>query len=135
MVSATTTPIGRRVANGPLQQGGAGRGVNVGDAERLLSLAGGGLLALYGLSRGNLPGLGLAAVGGALVYRGLSGHRDLYQALGVNTGEAHGPAASVAAGKGFKVVCSMTIQQPAGELYQAWRDFERLPGFMSHLEC
>ena len=41
---------------------------------------GGGLLALIGLSRRSLPGLALAAVGGGLVYRGVTG-RDPIQAV------------------------------------------------------
>src|SRR6476661_1064971 len=59
--------------------------VNVGEAERILSAVGGGALALYGLSRGSLGGLALAAVGGCLAYRGLSGHCSLYGQLGVST--------------------------------------------------
>src|SRR5438270_456187 len=59
--------------------------VNVGSNERLLSAIAGGVLALTGLSRGTVLGLGAALAGGALVYRGLSGHCSLYQALGVNT--------------------------------------------------
>jgi len=61
------------------------RGVNVGLTERYLSAAGGGLLALFGLARGGLAGLGLALAGGALLYRGFSGHCPLYGALGRNT--------------------------------------------------
>src|SRR3954464_11816795 len=47
---------------------------NVGTSERLASVAAGSLAALLGLSRGTLPGLVCAAVGGALIYRGASGH-------------------------------------------------------------
>jgi uncharacterized membrane protein len=59
--------------------------VNVGDVERWLSVLGGSALGVYGLKRGRLAGLGLAALGGALVYRGASGHCSLYGALGVST--------------------------------------------------
>src|SRR4051812_25105093 len=76
---------------------------NVGDPERWLSLIGGGALALFGLSRRSLGGLALAAAGGSLIYRGISGHCSLYQALDINTVEPQAPATSVRAGHGFKV--------------------------------
>src|SRR5438270_12425961 len=69
--------------------------VNVGDTERWLSAAGGAALGLFGLTRGSLGGLALAAAGGSLVYRGLSGHCSLYQALDVSTAGRRGPATSV----------------------------------------
>ena len=61
------------------------RRVNVGETERWLSVLGGGALAILGLSRESLPGLAVAAVGGSLVYRGLTGHCSLYRALGLDT--------------------------------------------------
>ena len=59
--------------------------VNVGPNERAASMAGGALLAGFGLSRMGLLGLMLAAVGGSLVYRGVTGHCHAYAAAGVNT--------------------------------------------------
>jgi uncharacterized membrane protein len=128
-----STPIGREAASGNIQPGSAGDGVNVGGVERLLSVAGGGLLTLFGLRQRSLPGLGLAALGGALLSRGLTGHCPLYGALHVNTAEHHNPAAAVAAGRGFKIVQAVTVNRSAAELYRLWRDFENLPRFMSHL--
>ena len=61
--------------------------VNVGDYERHASLIGGTVLAICGLMRGSLSGLALAAIGGALVWRGYSGHCEVYQALGHNSAE------------------------------------------------
>ena len=43
--------------------------VNVGEAERLASVMGGGVLALLGLARGGLVGSAMALGGGALVLR------------------------------------------------------------------
>jgi uncharacterized membrane protein len=83
---AATTMTGRRP--GTLQQvGGQSHRahVNVGDTERWLSAVGGTVLTLFGLGRGDLPGLALALGGGALIYRGLSGHCPCYQMLGINT--------------------------------------------------
>src|SRR4051812_10879779 len=59
--------------------------VNVGRTERQVSAIAGGALALFGLSRRSLPGLLLAGLGGAMVYRGVSGHCHAYEALGVDT--------------------------------------------------
>jgi uncharacterized membrane protein len=111
----------------------AGR-VNVGDLERWASLLGGGALALYGLSRRSLGGLALAAVGAAGVYRGATGHCPLYQLLGINTADRHGPATSVPARHGVKVERSVTINRRPDELFHFWRNLENLPKFMNHLE-
>jgi uncharacterized membrane protein len=111
---------------------GGGSAPNVGEAERWLSVLGGGFLALQGLRRGTLAGLGLAAVGGGLIYRGLSGHSHVYGALGLDT-RAHGPATSVRAGQGYKVACALTIGRPPEELYRFWRNFENLPRIMPDL--
>src|SRR2546423_1850297 len=47
---------------------------NVGDSERVLSLAAGVGLGLVGLVRGRLSGLALTAMGAALAWRGYTGH-------------------------------------------------------------
>ena len=57
-------------------------------------MIGGGVLALYGLTRGTLSGLGLGLLGGSLLYRGITGHCSCYQALGISTADRHGPATS-----------------------------------------
>jgi len=105
---------------------------NVGDTERLLSVVGGGLLALLGLRQGSWPGLGLAVAGGAMINRGVTGHCSLYNAMHVSTKE-HGRLAAVGAGRGIKIVRATTIQKSAKELYTHWRDFDNLPRFMHHL--
>jgi len=132
MVSAHT-PISRQVALGRVRRGSAREGTNVGELERWMSLIGGGLLALDGLRRGSVGGAAEAIVGGSLVCRGLTGHCNVYAALGVNTAE-HSPAAAVSAARGVKVVKAITIGRPAAELYRFWRDFENLPRFFRHLE-
>src|SRR5262245_43497596 len=132
MVTATT-PISRTVASGRMRVGSAVDSANVGDVERWLSIAGGGLAVAAGLSRGTLPGFGIAALGGALLYRGLTGYCPLYASLGLRTSEAHSPAAGVAAGHGFKITRAVTVNRPASEVYRVWRDLEGLPRFMSHL--
>jgi uncharacterized membrane protein len=140
MAPTQFAPVGRQSGRESLGRAeGAGphqlrQHVNVGDGERLVSVAGGAALGLYGLSRGSLGGLALAALGGALAYRGLSGHCNLYHALGFSTAGRRGPATSVPAGHGFKVERAITINRPPEAIYRFWRDFANLGRFMRHLE-
>ena len=117
------------------ESGSSWTGVNVGDAERWACALGGGALAAYGLTRGTLGGLFLAALGGGLLYRGLSGHCPVYGSLGLNTACApHGSQASIAAGCGVRVDRTITINRSPQELWPYWRNLENLPRVMSHLE-
>lgn len=109
--------------------------VNVGPAERWLSLLGGAGLTLYGLSRESWGGLGLALVGASLVYRGASGHCSLYGSLGITTAdEQRGPRSSVPAGRGARADCTIVVDRPPAEVFRFWRNLENLPRFMRHLE-
>jgi len=76
-----------RVSAGSRQS--CGREVNVSDTERSLSAIAGGGLLLFGLSRLSLTSLLGIAVGGSLLYRGLTGHCSVYEALGMTTAEGH----------------------------------------------
>ncbi len=100
---------------------------NVGEQERLISALGGGALTLYGLSRRDVGGVLLSLLGGAVLYRGVTGHCSVYQALGINTAESKGQ-------QGIKVQKAVTINKSPEELYRFWRNFENLPRFMTHLE-
>jgi len=108
---------------------------NVSDPERWLSVVAGTALAAFGLARRSLGGFGLAALGGALVWRGASGHCDVYHALGISTArDADERNVSVRYGKGIRVEKSVTINSSPEALYRFWRNFENLPRFMSHLQ-
>src|SRR5438552_12004778 len=123
--------------------------VNLGRVERWLSMVAGGALAAYALKRRQVPGGAAAIAGAALLYRGATGHCDLYQALGVNhasgirkrsegTGiiadRGSDTRAQLGGSRGIHVEESVTINRPVSELYRFWRDFENLPQFMNHLE-
>jgi len=62
--------------------------INVGEGERQLSMISGSILALCGLLRGSISGMALAALGGALIYRGHTGHCTVYEAMGHNSAQA-----------------------------------------------
>lgn len=57
---------------------------NINETERLLSLVGGGVLALYALRRAPLALLA-AGVAAGLLLRGTTAHCMLYEALGIST--------------------------------------------------
>jgi uncharacterized membrane protein len=67
-----------------------GANINVHPNERLASLALGALALAYGTARRSSFGTAAAALGSALVYRGVTGHCHLYRALGLSTfGQEH----------------------------------------------
>ena len=108
--------------------------INVGDIERWGSGLVGGSLALYGLSRGTLGGMALALAGGALVYRGATGHCPAYGALGYSTAPARSPHSSIAADQGVRVEEKITILRPVSDIYEFWRNLENLPKIMNHIQ-
>ena len=111
--------------------------VNVGQTERTISAVAGGALALAGLSRGSLGGLALAALGGGLIYRGVTGHCPAYNAMGVNTIEPDtddGATPEEYFHRGIHVEQSMTIERTPWDLYSFWRNFENLSRFLHHVE-
>ncbi|MEW5929413.1 MAG: YgaP-like transmembrane domain [Gemmatimonadota bacterium] len=62
--------------------------VNVGQAERWVSVAGGAALAAAGIARRSPGGMLLALAGAALAHRGATGHCAVYRAAGIDTSEA-----------------------------------------------
>lgn len=92
---------------------------NVAREERFVSLIGGAALIAYGVTRRDWAGLALAATGGALALRGLTGHCNVYATLGVNT--APGDSRET---RGVHVEKAITINAPREELYGFWRNFE-----------
>jgi uncharacterized membrane protein len=118
--------------------------VNVGRVERWLSMVAGGALAAYGLKRRELPGGAAAIAGAALLYRGATGHCDVYQALGINSAGGNGTGTFADMGsdtreqlggsRGIHVEQAVTVAKPISDVYRFWRNFENLPKFMQHLE-
>ena len=103
------------------------RRINVGSAERGLSIAGGLALLAYILRRRPRLGLPLSFDAGYLLYRGLTGHCVVYQRLGINR-------MAEDAQRGIQVVRSITVNRPKDQLFRIWRNSENLPRFMKHLK-
>lgn len=102
--------------------------INVGENERVLSVAGGALLAAIGLRQGSLGGALLAVIGGALVFRGASGYCPINEAISRDTGEGKSETDVI------EIAEVITIDKPREEVYQYWRRLENLPKFMTHLQ-
>lgn len=135
MVSLVHSPANvnqsERQDSGRTQDWHATDQMNVGSSERATSVATGALLTLAGLSRGTLPGMLIAGVGGALLYRGFTGRCPVYEKLGVDTQRSLGEQISE---RGIHVEQAYLINRTPQDLYTYWRDFTNLPRIMSHLE-
>jgi len=107
---------------------------NVNDPERWVSVVAGSALAAYGLKMRSIPGIVLSALGGALVWRGATGHCPVYEAMGVSSVADDGRQVSIPYGHGVRVEKSVTINAPVENVYAFWRNLENLPRFMHNLE-
>lgn len=94
--------------------------VNIHQTERNVSTALGGVVLLRSFTRGSLSGI---ALGSALLYRGISGHSFLYQALNMSTADGNKQSAP-------EVERSITIEKPAQELYRLWSDPQNITQVM-----
>lgn len=103
---------------------------NVHPAERWVSLLGGGALAVYGLSKGR-HGLGSAIAGLVIMKRGITGHCEAYQALGIRTAPTR---ATIPYELGVRARASVTVAEDRRKIYGFWRELQNLPRFMRHLE-
>lgn len=109
------------------RRGSGEKKVNIGKAERWLSMVGGGMLALYGLTRRSRTGKALAVAGSSLFYRGKTGHSRVYNVLGIN--RAHNSN-----GNAVEVEKAVTVNRPPQDVYNYWRNLENLANFMENVE-
>ena len=118
----------------PEDRASADRWENVGGIERWASAAIGAGLLLTALARRDRGSAVAAVAGGALLFRGASGHCPVNSAMGRNSAHANTREA-LAGNRGVHVKESITIGRPLDELYRFWRNLENLPRFMEHLEA
>jgi uncharacterized membrane protein len=101
---------------------------NVSGTERLVTLlAGAALLGYAWKNRSRSAGL----MSAGLVLRGATGYCPAYGALGVNHADTRD---ALSGGRGVHVRESITVDAPAEELYRFWRQLDRLPEVMPHLD-
>ena len=104
---------------------------NVGTAERLASIAAGGLLVTWGLRKRSPATIAAGIIGADLIYRGASGHCQLYGALGVNTATTKKPGAQIST-SAPEVQRSITINRSPEELFEFWSNPQNLARIMAH---
>jgi uncharacterized membrane protein len=108
--------------------------LNVAEVERWASALGGAALAVYGIRQKSIAGAMIAASGGALIYRGASGHCPVYSAAGMNMARReYDTRVALGGRRGVNVEVSSSVNRCADGLYEFWRNFENLPRFMEHL--
>ena len=109
---------------------------NVGQAERIASVAVGGTAALAALrmlvGRHLLLGVSLAAGGAYLLRRGLTGHCALYETFGVRAEDAD--KLSNPFTRELRTENSMTVMRSPQELYRLWCDPEAIVQFLPLME-
>lgn len=101
---------------------------NVGSTERLLTMLAGAALLGYAWQNRS-KSLGLMSAG--LLARGATGYCPAYDAMGVNHADTR---EALSGDRGVHVREAVTINAPAEELYRFWRQLDRLPEVMPHLE-
>ena len=109
---------------------------NLAMPERIGSGIAGAALVSYAITKKHdLTGTALALIGGALLFRGISGQGMGFAVLETSTTDQvpANPDATIPADKGIHVVKAFTIDKPASDLYDFWRNLQNLPLFMTHL--
>ena len=125
---SNTENYGSWHADNELQPSEGGGILNVGQSERMVSVGLGAFLlssGLNNLSRHPVKGLLRTLIGGALLYRGVSGHCPVYAGLGKTKGVSHTAAINIRTG--------LIVNKSKEEVYAFWRKLENLPLFMKHL--
>jgi uncharacterized membrane protein len=113
---------------------GAKASVNVGKLERIGSILAGTALLYSGFKKGNSAinksknagKVALAVAGGYLMYRGATGHCDVYSLAG--KGKLPDSV------KNINIRTNITVNKPRAEVYAFWRKLSNLPLFMEHLK-
>lgn len=113
------------------QQLTVGTNTNVGAAERLASMAAGGLLVTWAFRKRSPATVAAGLFGADLLYRGATGHCLVYNALGVNTAATNRPGEQISS-SAPEVQRSITINRSPEELFAFWSSPENLARIMAH---
>jgi uncharacterized membrane protein len=105
---------------------GAKLSTNVGKMERIGSILAGTALMFKGFKNNNKYRIPIAIAGGYLLYRGATGHCDLYSVAG----KQKLPDTV----KNINILTVVHVSKPRQEVYDFWRKLSNLPLFMKHLQ-
>lgn len=106
---------------------GAKQSVNVNKLERIGSILAGTLLIFKGFKNSSKKfQIPAAVAGGYLIYRGTTGHCDVYKMAG-----KHKLPDTV---QNINIRTNVTVNKPRHEVYAFWRKLSNLPLFMTHLK-
>ncbi len=98
--------------------------VNVGKTERILMIAAGSYLLYRALTKKNDKKVLECVAAGTMLFRGISGYCPAYDVV-ERTGKLKSGNVSI--------TTSLTVDKPVEEVYNAWRQLQNLPLFMTHL--
>lgn len=104
---------------------------NVGKTERIASILAGTIMIYQGMRNNKSDKfkkfkIPVAIAGGYLLYRGATGHCDLYSVAG------KGKIPDTV--KNINILTVIHVNKPRTEVYNYWRILSNLPKFMTHLE-
>lgn len=125
---------------GNAQQSSSGLGTtNISTWERWGSIIGGSGLTIAGVVLGlsqrklSIGGIALVLSGGALIYRGASGHSFIYQGLGISTAEngTDTTGTQPANKESRRVEIAMTINRSPADMYHFWEGFDSVSALTS----
>jgi uncharacterized membrane protein len=94
--------------------------------DRLIAMSGGGLLALFGLTRGGIVGKAAMLAGLNFVVQGWSRKNYLGEAISKMRGSGMGG--------GIEFRKAVHINAPVEDVFAFWQNYDNFPRFMSHLE-
>ena len=110
---------------------------NVSQPERWASAISGLALAAAGMKRlfedDRARGALMSAAGAQLIWRGATGHCNVYQAAGINTATGD-TRARLGGSHGVHVDESVTMSRRASDLYRSWREYDWLPDVFPGLQ-
>lgn len=98
--------------------------VNVSTAERIIMVAAGSYLLYRALKKNDKSKAVEGITAGTMLFRGVTGYCPAYDAIG---------RTSALKGGNVTITTSLSVDKPVSEVYQAWRQLENLPLFMTHL--
>ena len=100
--------------------------INLSNTERLISLVGGSLLLIDGLTRNKKVSIPEVLLSGMLLYRGSTGYCPAYDVFGKRIIKRNV--------RNINIRASVIVYKSREKVYNFWRDFSNLPFFMEHLE-